>query len=186
MNESSFERLTKKKLSEPLIISPKIKKEGKKINQSNQNITSYKKIYDKGVEMLKSREKTYDNYQKSKAEDYKKYPYKPDLSYTNKSNNSSRSVSPSNKSSVSVYEAQRLWVKKKENKINALEKHLQFETKKLCPFHPKINRTEIEDDEEFILKHIDKMNEYVSGRKKFIRVQKEREKRRVAKNLLLS
>jgi len=122
--------------------------------------------------MKKEKDLAYQIYQTKESLAYKKFPFKPDLSRSRDSNTSSRSISPTIRSSTSFYESQNRWQKKKENKIAFLEKQLNSDRKVLHPFKPKINEKEMEDDEKFILKHVDKMEEYVTMRQKFLKLQK--------------
>ena len=193
---SSTERLIRKKKKNSLnkenknyynnIYIDSSRSKSNSTSPSNYNKNQIKKctdLYNKGVEQILKREKVYKESKLRKEEEYKKYSFKPKLnSYSKEINNTNHLFSKSNSKGKSnnkindIYKKQRDWKKKLDN-INLKKKEEKYnEEIKDCTFKPEISHLNIQNEEKFILKNLQQMNDYVIKRRDIIKKQKEYEK----------
>lgn len=128
------------------------------------------KLYEKGVEMMRKRQEMYLKNKEKKEAKYLDYSFSPQLYATKNKYLKSRTHS-----TESFYEKNKKWkesVNMKSQKIlrEREESELQF-----CTFTPKINRSVMENDNEFIEKNITQIIKYVKKRKNFLKKKEEDE-----------
>ena len=145
-------------------------------------------LYNKGIEQILKREQIYQESKLKKEEEYKKYSFKPklnnksnvvELNYINNSFTKSKSKNNTKKNIEKkindIYRKQYDWKRKLENKNMKKREDINKEEIKHCTFKPEISHLNIENDEKFILKNLQQMNDYVIKRRNIIKKQKEYE-----------
>ena len=145
-------------------------------------------LYNKGIEQILKREQIYQESKLKKEEEYKKYSFKPklnnksnvvELNYINNSFTKSKSKNNTKKNIEKkindIYRKQYDWKRKLENKNMKKREDINKEEIKHCTFKPEISHLNIENDEKFILKNLQQMNDYVIKRRDIIQKQKEYE-----------
>jgi len=160
------------------------KKRSKSPNPSNR----VKELYLKGLEQKKKLETLHDQKKKSELEEYKKFSYKPKIitnspvlnsrfqavnekNYKDSENNTKENF----KVKYDIYEKNINWKKNIENNNKRLKKNLEDEIYKDLQFKPVIHKKIPENDEKFIMKNIEQIEEYVNRRRNNIQKQKDEE-----------
>ena len=146
-------------------------------SQSHKSTTKSKRcneLYAKGVEKIQKREKAYKDHKKKEEEEYKQYSFKPKIIKNSPliDNSIVKSVSTGNEG-AEMYKKQFEWKKKVENENIRKKKKIENMNYQDCTFKPEISHLNIQNDEKFIMKNIDQMNEYVNKRREFIQKKKE-------------
>ena len=128
----------------------------------------------KGMQDIKRKEQTYNENQQKKEEEYKNYPFKPQII----KNYSSGGLKINFKKKINkddMYNKNREWKKRVEDEnISKKKKYEEIENKKYT-FKPEINHLNIQNDVPFIMKNIQQMNDYVNKRRKILEQKKEEE-----------
>lgn len=124
-------------------------------------------LYQRGVEMMKKKEKKYEEAQKKKNEEYKNFSFQPK---TNKyfSHHSTLSYQFSTPMKKNILERQEIWKNSIEQKKNSKMEFVRNQEISGCTFKPKINEKIKENDIEFIKKHLFQMVNYVKKRQDFL------------------
>ena len=135
------------------------KKEGGKTIYEKMN-----NLYLRGVEQRHKKEKSIEENQKMKQEEYKKYTFRPKLykntsltSKIKKKNNSSRNKN--------IYNKNIEWKKKIENEIKKKKDKKENNEIQLCTFKPQLCETKYHNNDKLIYKALDQMNYYITKRK---------------------
>ena len=131
-------------------------------------------LYMKGMQDIKRKEQTYNENQQKKEEEYKNYPFKPQII----KNYSSGGLKINFKKKINkddMYNKNKEWKKRVEDEnISKKKKYEEIENKKYT-FKPEINHLNIQNDVPFIMKNIQQMNDYVNKRRKILEQKKEEE-----------
>lgn len=160
-----------------------------KRSKSPTPTTRVKQLYEKGLEQKKKLESLYDRKKKMDQEEYKKFTFKPKIIKNSpvlickisgdhdKLNKSSENnfTKENEKSKHDMYEKQLNWKKNIENNNKRLKKTFDDEKSKNLSFKPVIQKRIPENDEKFIMKNIEQIEEYVNRRRNNIQKQKEEE-----------
>lgn len=164
--------------------------------KTNNIIKRCNELYNKGVEKMQKREKLYKEQQVKQNEEYKKYSFRPKItknsplldnsvvkstpqSKSNHTNNSSGNINEE------IYKKQFEWKKKLENENLKKREKIENIKNKDCTFKPEISHLNIQNDEQFIMKNIEQMNDYVNKRREMLQKQREYEeykKKRLGQN----
>lgn len=133
-------------------------------------------LYQRGIEMMKKKERKYEEAQRKKSEEYKNYPFQPK---TNKyySHHSTLSHQFSSPMKNNILERQEIWKNSIEQKKNSKMEFVRNQEISGCTFKPKINDKIKENDIEFIKKHLFQIVNYVKKRQDFL-LEKENNKKR--------
>lgn len=132
-------------------------------------------LYQRGLKSKKAREEQYNNKLVLEQNQYKNFPYKPKISELNhsKSPESSRKVDLSNKKDF--YNKAVHWKKNIEIKTDKERETYEKNQKALYTFKPNIIKKEIQNDEEFIKKNLEQIEDYVSKRRSVLKKKEEDE-----------
>ena len=184
---SLFDNTTTQDISQG-IFSIKNKNNSKKKDNNKNIFDKINILYLKGIEEQQKKQKIYDENQKKKEDEYKKYPFKPHLKKQNifkineKMNSSKNKKKNNSKNNIyNIYKKQIEWKKKIENKIIKNKEKKEEEMIKLCTFKPEISKCNYKSNDKFIKKIIDQMNEYVVKRRKNIECKISEEKNKYRK-----
>ncbi len=138
-------------------------------------------LYNKGIENMIKRDQIYKETKMKKEEEYKNYSFKPKLiknSPVIDQNTIIKPISPfknNNNLNIDLYKKQTEWKKKLENENLRKKEIIEIEKNKNCTFKPEISHLNIQNDEKFIMKNIQQMNEYVNKRREILEKKKEYE-----------
>ena len=124
-------------------------------------------LYNTGLNRMKSREEVYKKKKEIESEEYKKYPFKPKIIETSKTNTSTPRKE--------FYDKAYNWRKNVDNRINKIRTNYEKTKSKELTFKPNINKEYIPTDEKFIMKRIDQIEDYVTKRRKVLAKKKEDE-----------
>ena len=147
-----------------------------------------KELYTKGLEQRKKIETLHDQKKKSESEEYKKFTYKPKIitnspvlnsriqavnekNYKDSENTTKENV----KVKYDIYEKNIIWKKNIDNNNKRLKKNFDDEKYKDLKFKPVIHKKIPQNDEKFIMKNIEQIEEYVNRRRNNIQKQKDEE-----------
>lgn len=157
---------------------------------NRENIKRLNELYEKGMENMYKREKMYQEQKMKEEEEYKKYSFQPTITKNSPiidSNSVIRSTPKSSKgASDEMYKKQCEWKKKLENENIKKRERMENIKNRDCTFKPEISHLNIKNDEKFIMRNIEQMNDYVNKRREVIQKNKEYEEyknRRLGKNV---
>ena len=154
-------------------------------NNTSQSYKSFKQskrcneLYAKGIANIQKRERAHKEQKRKEEEKYKQYSFKPKIIKNSLSINDNITKSTSKGNNVSeMYKKQFEWMKKIENENDRKRKKIEHINYQNCTFKPEISHLNIQNDEKFIMKNLDQMNEYVNKRRDVIKKKKEFEEYR--------
>ena len=124
-------------------------------------------LYNKGMIYIKNKEKNYKENLLKKEEEYKNYTFQPKII-----KNFEKTL---NKKKDDIYTKNKEWQKRLENENNYKRKKIDEIENKKYTFKPEINKSNMKNDVQFIMKNIQQMNEYVNKRRKILKQKKEDE-----------
>lgn len=130
-----------------------------------------KKLYIEGMKNKQKREIIYEENLKKKNEEYKKYPYHPNLTKTTKSKKN-KCIKLKNLNDK-FYTKQVEWKNKKDEENFQKKKFKEEAYLSQFSFKPIINQEFMADDEEMINRNSNDMNKYILKRRNQIRYKKE-------------
>ena len=149
-------------------------------HKTKNTIKKCNELYTKGVEKMQKREIMYKEQKQKENEEYKNYTFKPKI--TKKSPLLDNSVvkttqksRTSNNSSEELYKKQFEWKKKVENENIKKKEKIENIKNKEYTFKPEISHLNIQNDEKFIIRNINQMNDYVNKRREILQKKKEYE-----------
>ena len=116
---------------------------------------------------IKNKEKNYKENLLKKEEEYKNYTFQPKII-----KNFEKTL---NKKKDDIYTKNKEWQKRLENENNYKRKKIDEIENKKYTFKPEINKSNMKNDVQFIMKNIQQMNEYVNKRRKILKQKKEDE-----------
>jgi hypothetical protein len=161
------------------IFSFKNNNNNSKNKNNNKNIfEKMNNLYLRGIEERQKKQKLYNENQRKKGEEYKKFSFKPYLRYNNinsfKMNSKinyikKKKINKLNKFKNNIYKKQFEWKKKIESKIIKKKEKKEESITKLCTFRPELSIYNYKNNNKYINKIIDQMNEYVVKRRKTIK-----------------
>lgn len=147
-----------------------------KNKKNNKNIfEKMNNLYLRGIEERQKKQKLYNENQRKKGEEYKKFSFKPYLSHNNinafKKNSKINNIKKKkiNNFKNNIYKKQFEWKKKIESKIIKIKEKKEESITKLCTFKPELSIFNYKNNNKYIYKIIDQMNEYVVKRRKTIK-----------------
>lgn len=129
-------------------------------------------IYNKGVSMIKSKQIAYIKHQQVKNSSYRQFPFRPQISAPLDS-------TATGKLEGNFLNRQARHSVRSRQMQQKLNQDDNTEFKKVYTFSPNIKKEVIDDDEKTILRNIEKINEYVSNRRRNIQ---ELEKEKLAQD----
>ena len=135
------------------------KKEGGKTIYEKMN-----NLYLRGVEQRHKKEKSIEENQKKKQEEYKKYTFRPKL-YKNTSLTSKIKKKNNSNRNKNIYNKNIEWKKKIENEIKKKKDKKENNEIQLCTFKPQLCETKYHNNDKLIYKALDQMNYYITKRK---------------------
>ena len=135
------------------------KKEGGKTIYEKMN-----NLYLRGVEQRHKKEKSIEENQKKKQEEYKKYTFRPKL-YKNTSFTSKIKKKNNSNKNKNIYNKNIEWKKKIENEIKKKKDKKENNEIQLCTFKPQLCETKYHNNDKLIYKALDQMNYYITKRK---------------------
>ena len=150
----------------------------KKKNNNKNIFEKMNNLYLRGIEERQKKQKLYNENQRKKGEEYKKFSFKPYLRYNNinsfKMNSKinyikKKKINKLNKFKNNIYKKQFEWKKKIESKIIKKKEKKEESITKLCTFRPELSIYNYKNNNKYINKIIDQMNEYVVKRRKTIK-----------------
>ena len=152
------------------------KYENKKINFSEKNLIY--KLYNKGLESLKKKERKYQENVQKKNEEYKKYSFIPDISSEKKSSSHKKIKNMKKQPKMknidylnnNMYNKQIEW-KKKKILENSKKKLIQdnFYIRNFCTFKPNLSHEKIKENKQMIKRNLKYNNSYIEKRRKQIK-----------------
>ena len=149
-------------------------------NNQSQSYKSLKQskrcneLYAKGIANIQKRERAHKEQKRIEEEKYKQYSFKPKIIKKSLPINDNITKSTSKGNNVSeMYKKQFEWMKKIENENVRKRKKIEHINYQNCTFKPEISHLNIPNDEKFIMKNLDQMNEYVNKRRDIIKKKKE-------------
>ena len=160
------------------IFSFKNNNNSKNKNNNKNIIKKINNLYLREIEKKKKKQKLYNENQRKKGEEYKKFSFKPYLRYNNinlfKMNSKinyikKKKINKLNKFKNNIYKKQFEWKKKIESKIIKKKEKKEESITKLCTFRPELSIYNYKNNNKYINKIIDQMNEYVVKRRKTIK-----------------
>ena len=128
-------------------------------------------LYLRGVEQRHKKEKSIEENQKKKQEEYKKYTFRPKLYKNNSLKNKSNSKNKKN-----IYNKNLEWKKKIEKENQKKKEKKEKNEMQLCTFKPKLCETKFHNNDKLIYKAIDQMNYYITKRKDNLKYKNYEEK----------
>ena len=134
----------------------------KKVSPNVQKIIN--KLYNQGLEDLKKKDMKYKENMSKKDEEYKKYPFQPNVTNNNHKTKSLKYLNNA------MYQKQIEWKAKKtmENfKKKEINEDLYLTAH--CSFKPDISHEIIKDDEDMIKRNLKGINSYIEKRRKQIK-----------------
>ena len=153
-----------------------------KNSKSKESIKHCNELYNKGIENMQKKEKNYKQKLMNKQEEYKKYSFKPNINKNSPlidknitKKNSSVDNNNLNNKKQDMYTKQCEWKKKLQNENKRKKEIFEKKNFKDCTFKPNISQLNIQNDEKFIMKNLQQMNDYVNKRRENIKKQKEYE-----------
>ncbi len=153
-----------------------------KNSKSKESIKHCNELYNKGIENMQKKEKNYKQKLINKQEEYKKFSYKPNINKNSPlieknitKKNSSVDNNNNNNKKQDIYTKQCEWKKKLQNENKRKKEIYEKNNFKDCTFKPNISQLNIQNDEKFIMKNLQQMNDYVNKRRENIKKQKEYE-----------
>ena len=153
-----------------------------KNSKSKESIKHCNELYNKGIENMQKKEKNYKQKLINKQEEYKKFSYKPNINKNSPlieknitKKNSSVDNNNNNNKKTDIYTKQCEWKKKLQNENKRKKEIYEKNNFKDCTFKPNISQLNIQNDEKFIMKNLQQMNDYVNKRRENIKKQKEYE-----------
>ena len=136
-------------------------------------------LYSKGVEKMHKREIMYKEQKQKENEEYKNYTFKPKITKNSPLLDNSvvktTKSRTSNNSSEEIYKKQFEWKKKVENENIKKKEKIENIKNKEYTFKPEISHLNIQNDEKFIMRNINQMNDYVNKRREILQKKKEYE-----------
>ena len=124
-------------------------------------------LYNKGMIYIKNKEKNYKENLLKKEQEYKNYSFHPQII--------KNSQKKGKKISDDIYTKNKEWQKRLENENNFKRKKFNEIENKKYTFKPQINKNNMQNDVQFIMKNIQQMNDYVNKRRKVLKQKKEEE-----------
>ena len=189
--EPSSQRLLKKKKRIKVDNSPKNNSfysispcSASNSHKSKNIIKKCNELYSKGVENMHKREIMYKKQKLKENEEYKNYSFKPkitknspllDNSVVKTTPKSRTSNNTSGNINEEIYKKQFEWKKKVENENIKKKEKIENIKQKEYTFKPEISHLNIQNDEKFIMRNIDQMNDYVNKRREILQKKKEYE-----------
>lgn len=185
--EPSKIRLTKKKKKLNQIISSSyddfnvknrrriISKDDIYSKTSQSNIHYLNTLYLKGVSRYQMIQHHHNKSIEKQTNEYQLYSYKPDLSLTNKSL-SSIHINNKRNTAKTIYQHQTDWQSFVEKKTSIRKGIEEIEESHSCTFKPKTTSKRLPNDDEFIKKYLNQINDYVYKRRKLLQTQSSSEK----------
>ena len=131
------------------------KKEGEKNIYEKMN-----NLYLRGVEQRHKKEKSIEENQKKKQDEYKKYSFRPKLYKNNSLNNKNNSKNKKN-----IYTKNLEWKKKIEKENQKKKEKKEKNEIQICTFKPKLYEAKFHNNDKLIYKALDQMNYYITKRK---------------------
>ena len=175
--ESSFIRLNKKKNKKNNIgIKPEtyygnLYEKSLFTNKSSKSKEGGKTIYEKmnnlylrGVEQRHKKEKSIEENQKKKQEEYKKYTFRPKL-YKNTSLTSKIKKKNNSNRNKNIYNKNIEWKKKIENEIKKKKDKKEKYEIQLCTFKPQLYEPKYHNNDKLTYRALDQINYYIIKRK---------------------
>ena len=156
-----------------------------------EHLKKFNDLYNKGIENMIKKDKLYKETKIKKDEEYKNYSFKPKLIKNSpilEKNTIIKATSPYKKNNLNIdlYKKQTDWKKKLENENIRKKEIIEIEKNKDCTFKPEISHLNIQNDEKFIMKNLQQMNDYVNKRREILEKKKEYEnykKKRLGEDL---
>ncbi len=145
-------------------------------------------LYMKGMEHKLKIDKIYKEHKEKEEEEYKNYSYKPIINTTSPIllKNQKVLLGKQDKSNEAIYKKNCEWKKKLENENKKKKEKLDKIKQKDYTFKPEISHLNLQNDENFIMKNLAQMNEYVNKRRQALQRKKEDEEyknKRLGQNL---
>lgn len=157
------------------IFSFKNNNDSKNKNNNKNIFEKMNNLYLRGIEERQKKQKLYNENQRKKGEEYKKFSFKPYLRNNNinafKMNSKINYIKKKkiNNFKSNIYKKQFEWKKKIESKIIKNKEKKEESISKLCTFRPELSIYNYKSNNKYINKNIDQMNEYVAKRRKTIK-----------------
>ncbi len=142
---------------------------------SKENMKKINDLYNKGMEHKQQREKIFQENKQKKDLEYQNYSFHPKIIKSSPLLDESNCSVKSTSKGKDIYKRQTEWKKKLENETMKKREKIENQKNKDFTFKPEISHLNIQNDEKFIMRNIQQMNDYVNKRREAIQRQKELE-----------